>query len=56
MNLIQQEIEKNKAKIKELQSECKAWENYNKIENNLLRDEIKNIKKLNKKYQKIKVA
>lgn len=48
MNLIQKEIKVNEAKIEELKSELEEWENYNKCENDLMKDDINSIIKLNK--------
>ena len=53
MNTID-DIKRLEEDIKELTEELEVWENYNKIENDLLRDDIKSKKRLLKVFKEIR--
>jgi len=49
--MLKKEIEKIEKKIKALNSEIYEWEKYNKIENDILRDEVISLEKYLQKLQ-----
>ena len=48
-----EDIKKLENEIIEMNQELKDWEDYNKIENDLLREDIKSKEKLLKEFKKI---
>ena len=54
MNEFDKEIEKISSQIKEIEEEIEKWEEYNKIKNDITREEVKSLKKYLKKIKKIK--
>jgi len=51
--MIKTEIKKLQKEVADLREECRAWEAYNKRENDLMREEINSKENLIKKYEKI---